>query len=49
MIITHNARILESLRVDAAHVLAQGRLVASGGAELVGEIGARGFERFLGK
>lgn len=49
MIITHNARILESLRVDAAHVLVQGRLVASGGAELVGEIGARGFEGFLGR
>ncbi len=49
LIVTHSARILEALRVDAAHVLVQGRVAASGGAELVSEVGERGFERFLGR
>ncbi len=49
LIITHSTRILESLRVDAAHVLVQGRMAVSGGAELVAQINENGFERFLGR
>ncbi|MDO4262531.1 MAG: Fe-S cluster assembly ATPase SufC [Eubacteriales bacterium] len=47
LIITHSTRILESLHVDATHVLVDGRIVASGGRSLVDEINAHGFERFL--
>lgn len=48
LIITHNANILSALSVDKAHVLLDGRIVQSGGAELVQEIGDRGYARFLG-
>ncbi|MBP5199023.1 MAG: Fe-S cluster assembly ATPase SufC [Schwartzia sp.] len=48
LIITHNANILSALSVDRAHVLLNGRIVKSGGAELVGEIEANGYARFLG-
>jgi Fe-S cluster assembly ATP-binding protein len=45
LIITHNSKILESLKVDYVHVLMDGRIVKSGGAELIDEINASGFER----
>ena len=47
LIITHNARILESLHVDYTHVLVKGRIVKTGDASLVEEIGKNGFEQFL--
>ncbi|MCD7883605.1 MAG: Fe-S cluster assembly ATPase SufC [Lachnospiraceae bacterium] len=47
LIITHSTRILESLHVDKTHVLVDGRIVAEGGASLVDEINAHGFEQFL--
>ncbi len=47
LIITHSTRILESLKVDYTHVLVKGRLVHTGTAELVEEINAHGFERFV--
>ncbi len=43
LIITHNAAILNSLHVDATHVLAEGKLIRSGGADLVNEINENGF------
>ena len=43
LIITHSTRILESLHVDATHVLVDGRIVASGDASLVDEINENGF------
>ena len=43
LIITHNAAILNSLHVDATHVLAEGKLIRSGGADLVDEINENGF------
>ena len=46
LIITHSTRILESLRVDYPHVLVKGRLVKTGGPELVDAINAHGFEQF---
>ncbi len=48
LIITHSTKILESLKVDYAHVLVKGHIVETGGAELVEEINKNGFERFLG-
>ena len=47
LIITHNASILSGLSVDKVHVLLEGRIVASGGAELVDEIGREGFSHLL--
>lgn len=46
LIITHNTRILEHLKVDRVHVMVQGRLVAEGPASLIDEIDAEGFERY---
>lgn len=43
VIITHNTQILKSLSVDKAHVLLHGRIVQSGGAELVEEISEKGY------
>jgi Fe-S cluster assembly ATP-binding protein len=46
LIITHNTRILEHLKVDRVHVMVSGRLVATGPASLIDEIDAQGFERY---
>jgi Fe-S cluster assembly ATP-binding protein len=47
IIITHSTKILESLHVDYTHVLVDGRIVATGGRELVDEINENGFEKYL--
>ena len=47
LIITHSTRILEALKVDATHILADGRMVASGDASLVDEINEKGFEAYV--
>ncbi len=47
LIITHSTRILEALKVDATHVLVDGRIVENGDAGLIDEINANGFERFI--
>ena len=47
LIITHSTRILEALKVDATHVLVDGRIVENGDAALIDEINANGFERFI--
>ena len=49
LIITHNTKILEALSLDRAHIIADGKIVREGGAELVAEINAHGFERLTGK
>ena len=46
IIITHNAAILSSLRVDKVHILVDGRIVTSGGPELIEKIGREGFSEF---
>ena len=43
IIITHNTRILEKLKVDRVHVLMNGRIVEEGGPELVKQINEHGF------
>lgn len=47
IIITHNTRILEKLKVDKVHVLMNGRIVEEGGAELIEDINSRGFTHIL--
>lgn len=49
LIITHSTRILEALKVEKTHVLADGRLVASGDASLVDAINENGFEPYTGE
>lgn len=44
LIITHYSRILEFMRPDRIHVMIDGRIVDSGGAELAVELEAGGYE-----
>ncbi|MBR3367872.1 MAG: Fe-S cluster assembly ATPase SufC [Lachnospiraceae bacterium] len=46
LIITHNAAILSALHVDAVHILVDGKIVETGGPELIGRIGREGFAGF---
>lgn len=43
LIITHSTKILESLKVDKAHVMLNGVIAKEGGEELVDEINEKGF------
>ncbi len=43
LVITHYSRLLTELRPDRVHVLAQGRIVASGGPELADQLEATGY------
>lgn len=47
LIITHNTKILEALTVDKTHIIADGKLAAEGGAELIGEVAENGFEKYI--
>ena len=47
LIITHNTRILEKLKVDKVHVLINGEIVEEGGPELIDDINRRGFTHIL--
>jgi Fe-S cluster assembly ATP-binding protein len=44
--ITHYSRLLTELRPDRVHVLAQGRIVATGGPELADRLEANGYAEF---
>ena len=44
IVITHYQRLLESIVPDYVHVLKEGRIVRTGGRELVGEIEAHGYD-----
>ena len=46
-IITHNAAILEALDVTHTHILVDGKIVKSGGKELIDEIFTEGFEKYI--
>lgn len=46
LIITHNAAILSSLSVDKVHIIAEGRVVAEGGKELIDIVEEKGFAPF---
>ena len=49
LIITHNTKILHSLKVDYVHVLVNGKIVKTGGQELANEIEANGYEQYKHK
>ncbi len=44
LVITHYQRLLDHVKPDHVHVLSGGRIVASGGPELAGELEARGYD-----
>jgi Fe-S cluster assembly ATP-binding protein len=46
LVITHYQRLLDYIRPDKVHVLAGGRIVASGGPELALELEARGYDQY---
>jgi len=46
LVITHYQRLLDHIRPDRVHVLAAGRIVASGGPELALELEAAGYDRY---
>ena len=46
LIITHNTKILHSLKVDCVHVLVNGKIVKTGGQELANEIENEGYEKY---
>jgi Fe-S cluster assembly ATP-binding protein len=47
LVITHYSRLLSELRPDRVHVLAQGRIAASGGPELADQLDASGYTEFV--
>ncbi len=46
LIITHNTKILHSLKVDYVHVLVDGRIVKTGNQDLAREIEENGYEKY---
>ena len=47
MIITHSTRILEALSVDRVHIISDGRCTAEGTAEIISEVNANGFDKYI--
>jgi Fe-S cluster assembly ATP-binding protein len=46
LVITHYQRLLDYIRPDKVHVLAAGRIAASGGPELAQELERSGYDRY---
>ena len=46
LIITHNTKILHSLKVDYVHVLVNGKIVKTGGQELASDIEENGYAQY---
>jgi Fe-S cluster assembly ATP-binding protein len=46
LIITHNNKILENLKIDYVHVLVDGKIVKTGTAELADEIEKNGYKKY---
>jgi Fe-S cluster assembly ATP-binding protein len=47
LVITHYQRLLDYIKPDRVHILAQGRIVASGGPELALELERDGYDKYL--
>lgn len=47
LVITHYQRLLDYIKPDRVHVLAKGRIVASGGPELALELERDGYDKYL--
>ena len=46
LVITHYQRLLDHIKPDVVHVMARGRIVASGGPELALELERNGYRDF---
>ncbi len=46
LIITHNTKILHSLKVDYVHILVNGKIVTTGGQDLASKIEENGYEMY---
>ena len=49
LVITHYQRLLDYIKPDKVHVLATGKIVASGGPELAHQLEAEGYDRYVGE
>lgn len=49
LVITHYQRLLDYIKPDVVHVLANGKIVKTGGPELAQELEAKGYAEFLGE
>ncbi len=49
LIITHNTKILNSLKVDYVHILVDGKIVKTGSQELAKEIEENGYSKYMDK
>jgi Fe-S cluster assembly ATP-binding protein len=47
LVITHYQRLLNYIKPEFVHVLVQGRIVKSGGSELVDQLEAEGYDRII--
>ena len=47
LVITHYQRLLDYIKPDAVHVLADGRIVKSGGPDLAAELERSGYDQFI--
>ena len=47
LVITHYQRLLNYIKPEFVHVLVQGRIVKSGGSELVEQLEAEGYDRII--
>jgi len=48
LVITHYQRLLDHIKPDVVHVLAQGKIQKTGGAELALELEAKGYAEYYG-
>ncbi|WP_306253229.1 Fe-S cluster assembly ATPase SufC [Parvularcula sp. IMCC14364] len=49
LVITHYQRLLDHIKPDRIHVLADGRIVKTGGPELALELESEGYDKFVGE
>ena len=49
LIITHSSKILESLNVDYVHILYDGKIIKTGGKEIIAEVEKNGYSSFRGQ
>ena len=49
LVITHYQRLLDYIKPDVVHILADGRIIKTGGPELATELEAKGYAGFIGK
>ena len=47
LVITHYQRLLDHIKPDVVHIMADGRIIKSGGPELALELEAEGYDKYL--